>query len=318
VKIVILNAQNLFLLDTPSKRYQYNKPVFKVIELAKAIKEIDPQIIMIMEVGGDESLQNFNKNYLDDNFIPSLIKGNSDRGIELGYLVKRNMPFCYDHYTHKNRPLNFNYPFEKKENQNREQMGLPPLYKSHKFSRDIAELRIYSKDDKNIPKLILLLVHLKSQLDFQNCDKNGKGRREAELKVLIEVYLNLEKKFKHKVPIIIGGDFNGKAQSFETDLEFKTLYDKTTLKDILELINLPIQQRTTLILPPSKISLENPQYDYIFIPQSFEHNVDKGNSGLYRYKNPQTGVPLPYPHEDYDLKDFPSDHYPLVLKLKKF
>ena len=324
MKIAILNAQNLFLLDNPSeyqrktslKRFQYNKPLLKTVELSKAIKEIDPDILMIMEVGGEESLNNFNKNFLDNHFVVSLIPGNSDRGIELGFLIRRKMPFSYDHYTHKNRLIDFNYLFEKKENERRKNINLPIIHKSHKFSRDLAELRIYSKENKELPKMILLLVHLKSQLDIYGNDKNGRGRREAELKTLVNVYIKLEKKFNYKVPIIVGGDFNGNAQSSHTDDEFKYLYEKTDLKDILEFINLPPERRTTLIGPHSEYGLKNPQFDFIFISEKYKNKISLERSGIYYYKNPKTGVPLPYPQEERDMKDFPSDHYPLALQLK--
>jgi hypothetical protein len=166
--------------------------------------------------------------------------------------------------------------------------------------------------------MILLLVHLKSQLDFYGNDTNGKGRREAELKTLINVYIKLEKKYNHKVPIIIGGDFNGNAQASKTDDEFKYLYEKTDLKDILEFTNLPPNRRTTLIGSHSQYGLKNPQFDFIFISEKYKNKISLEKSGIYYYKNSKTGLPLPYPQEERDLRDFPSDHYPLVLEFNNF
>src|SRR5690349_12400091 len=67
-----------------------NKPIAHVRELARAIKDLNPDILMLCEVGGTESLANFSKHFLNDEYAPYLIEGNSDRGIDLGYLVKRS------------------------------------------------------------------------------------------------------------------------------------------------------------------------------------------------------------------------------------
>ena len=268
---------------------------------------------MISEVGGEESLFNFNNKYCNNYFSPTLIKGNSDRGIELGFLIKRGMPFSYSHYTHKNRSIKFNYEFEKKENEKKKKLNLPPLYKPHKFSRDIAELRVFPKGKNEVPAFILLFVHLKSQLDFGGYDENGSKRRGAELKTLIDVYLSLQKKYNNKVPILIGGDFNGNAQLSNHDPEFQYLYEKTDLRDILELLNLPKEQKSTLLLPTSVHKNSTLQFDYLFISQKLKRFVRQKSSGIYYYKNPETGVPLPFPQEENEMRHFPSDHYPLVL-----
>ncbi len=321
LRIATLNAQNLFLLDDPYeyqkktilKKFQPNKPLHKTIDLGKAILEMDPDILMISEVGGEESLCNFNSKYCNNYFSPTLIKGNSDRGIDLGFLIKRGMPFSYNHYTHKNRSINFNYEFEKKENEKKKKQNLPPSYQPHRFSRDIAELRIFPKGQNETPILILLSVHLKSQLDFGGYDENGSKRRRAELKTLIDVYLKLQKKYDNKVPILIGGDFNGNAQFSNSDPEFQYLYEKTDLKDILELIDIPVNQRSTLLHSTSNNEKKSLQFDYIFLSEKLKPVIRQKDSGIYRYKDPETGVPLPFPQDDSDLRHFPSDHYPLVL-----
>ncbi len=321
MRIAVLNAQNLFLLNDPNeyqqktvlKKFQPNKPLYKVIDLGKAIIEMDLDILMISEVGGEESLFNFNNKFCNNYFSPTLIQGNSERGIELGFLIKKGMPFSYSHYTHKNRSINFNYEFEKKENEKKKKLNLPPLYQPHKFSRDIAELRVFPKGKNDIPSLVLLFVHLKSQLNFDGHDEKGSKRRSAELKVLIDVYLNLQKKYNDKVPIFVAGDFNGNAQLSKPDPEFQYIYEKTDLRDILEIIGLPEKQRSTFLHPASANESKPLQLDYIFLSEKLKGLVRENDSGIYYYKNPETGVPLPFPKEDNDLRHFPSDHYPLVL-----
>ena len=80
MRIGILNAQNLFLLNDPYeyqkqtllKKPQVNKPLFKTIDLGKAVLEMDLDILMVSEIGGEESLDNFNKKFCQNYFpIPS-------------------------------------------------------------------------------------------------------------------------------------------------------------------------------------------------------------------------------------------------------
>src|SRR5690606_32967811 len=112
-----------------------NKPLKKVWDVAAAIKDIDADIYMLNEVGGQESLENFNRHFLDDRYTVMLKEGNSHRGIDVGYLVRRGLEneFKFVHLTHKDRPLQFLYPHETQT---------AGGGKSHYFSRDVSELRL--------------------------------------------------------------------------------------------------------------------------------------------------------------------------------
>ncbi|NJL24757.1 MAG: hypothetical protein HC902_06040 [Calothrix sp. SM1_5_4] len=178
-KIAQLNAENLFLfLDDPGERdwrrlsekeWQKlsaatvpNKSLSKTLWLADSLLDINADIVCLNEVGGEESIRNFAKYFLKDRYTPHLIEGNSDRGIDIGYLVKKEFSPKVELRTHKNRPLNFLYPHE-----------APP--KTHYFSRDCAELRVFS-GAPSTPALIILLVHLKSKLDPDGIDPQGRAR----------------------------------------------------------------------------------------------------------------------------------------------
>ena len=120
IKFVLMNAENLFLMfdqalpKTFSKLEENqwqklstsvyeNKPLFKTLHLARTLKDAAADIIMLCEVGGLESLKNFNEHFLDNQFSPILIEGNSDRNIDVGFLIKKSSPFYFDLMTHKNR-----------------------------------------------------------------------------------------------------------------------------------------------------------------------------------------------------------------------
>ena len=67
------------------------KPQEKIEWIARTISEIDADITMLCEMGGLDSLDLFNTKYLNSQYYTSLLKGNSDRGIEMGYLIKKNV-----------------------------------------------------------------------------------------------------------------------------------------------------------------------------------------------------------------------------------
>jgi exonuclease III len=322
LKFCFVNAENMFLMfdEVPtaeslkldeakwqrlSTSVYENKSLQKCLELAKALKEINADIVMLCEVGGFESLKNFNELFLGSAYSPVLTEGNSDRNIDVGFLIRKNLPFYFDLQSNKNRPINYLYPHE------RDSMNKAPST-SHKFSRDVAELRLF-KNDVEKPFLGILLTHLKSRLDPEGIDPGGFERRHAELKTLLEIYKEFVQKHP-QVPLLVAGDFNGNATLTNTDEEFKPLYAETKLKDVLELAGVTSENRSTFYQVRSTSRTEGRQIDFCFFnPELAKYLKDK-SAYVYRYKDEfglDIGVPMTL---DAKLK-LPSDHYPIVFEL---
>ena len=123
-----------------------NKQLSKILEIARLIDDLQPDILCLSEVGGRESLANFSRYFLGDRYAPHLIEGNSDRGIDLGFLVKKNLPLKYDLISHKNRKLDFLYPHEKMSKETGYTHLRSGRVNGHRFSRDVVELRCYNED----------------------------------------------------------------------------------------------------------------------------------------------------------------------------
>lgn len=326
LKFCLFNVENLFLLfdQAVPKNFEKmeeaqwqklstsiyeNKPLFKLKHLARTIQETKADIVMLCEVGGIESLKNFNALFLNGEFSPILIEGNSDRNIDVGYLIRKNQTFYFDLLTHKNRELNFLYPHEiASKNTN-----YPVKVTSHKLSRDCAELRLFTREVEK-PFLIVLLTHLKSPLDPERIDPNGTERRTAELKTCLEIYSELSQQFP-ECPIIFAGDFNGQASSTFTDREFAPLHQTTTLKDIFELANVNSDNRYTFYQVRSGLRSDGRQIDYCFIDEKFKHLLNVESVAVIDFKD-EFGSPLKKP-ETLDQKlSLPSDHYPIVFALE--
>ncbi len=309
MKLCLFNVENFFLLSGPNGD-GLKKPHDKTEWIARTIKEIDADITMLCEVGGLESLDLFNSKYLNSDYQSALLKGNSNRGIELGYLIKKNVPFTFQHISHAQSSIEFNYTFEIEENKKRiahPELIIPP----HKFSRDISELRIL-KDNKVV--MILLLVHLKSKWDREGVDWNGKERRKAELKALVKTYNRLRAEFNFIVPVVVAGDMNGNAQMGRQEPEFDDLYQFSDLQDVMEVMGGPHEERFSFFYFGKENQREAHQLDYIFLPPELHSLIKKEDSGIYLFRD-ERGIPLPYPQESYQRYALPSDHYPIVASL---
>lgn len=300
MKILLWNLENFYLKsDKPTDFKTPGKPVEKVLAIEKIIAEHEPEIIACVEVGKVESLKYFSEQFLNQNYKAYILPGNSDREIELGFLVKKEFEYECSIYSHRDRSLNFNYPHEK---------NLP----SHKFSRDVSELRL--KKNKKL-QMIYLLVHLKSKWDRDGFDFNGVMRREAEVKALTEIYTQYKNTYPH-IPIIIGGDFNGNASLHQTESEFTSIYAQTDLNDALEICQFPLKERTTFIQFNREGLRQLLQLDYQFISPHLLHHLDKENTGIIRFKSPDNQSLIPFPERSFDRAILPSDHYPYLLTLK--
>ncbi|MBK9321783.1 MAG: hypothetical protein IPM97_02300 [Bdellovibrionaceae bacterium] len=333
LKFCFLNAENLFLMfdGVPSKlelpnlsesKWQRlststyeNKPLQKCLDLAKSLKEINADIVMLCEVGGFESLKNFNDLFLDETYSPALTEGNSNRNIDVGFLVRKNMDFYFDLQSNKHRSINYLYPHERDSLKTNYPINLAmPSAMSHKFSRDVAELRLFKKNIEK-PFLLILLTHLKSRLDPEGIDPGGFERRQAELKTLIEIYKEISEKHV-STPMIVAGDFNGNATFSNPDEEFKPLYEATKLRDTLELGSVATENRSTFYQVKTTSKTEGRQIDFCFLNPSAAKLLREKSAYVYRYKDEfglDFGVPMTL---DAKLR-LPSDHYPLVFDLEK-
>jgi endonuclease/exonuclease/phosphatase family metal-dependent hydrolase len=309
LKLCLFNVENFFLLAGPNGD-GFKKPNDKIEWIARTITEINADIIMLCEVGGLDSLDLFNTKYLNSEYYTALLKGNSDRGIEMGYLIKKSFPYSFEHFSHAGISINFNYNFEVLENKKVQDILNPP-YPSHKFSRDISELRL-KKDNKLV--MIILLVHLKSKWDRDGVDWLGKERRKAELKTLVKTYNKLRLEYNYTVPVIVAGDLNGIAQKGFQEPEFDDLYNSTDLEDVMEVMSEPHEQRLSFFYFGKENNREASQLDYILLPKELHGLVKKEDSGIYLFRDTH-GVPLTYPKESYQRYALPSDHYPVVATL---
>lgn len=326
LKLGLYNLENLFLLldqEVPEHYHKMNeaqwqklsssvydpKPLAKCQQIAAIITENNPDIMMLCEVGGIESLNNFNKLFLENKYNIAMMEGNSDRNIDVGFLIKKEAGFFFDIASNRLRPLNYLYPHETTS----KKTGYPIKGQSQYFSRDCAELRLFTKS-KESPFLIILLTHLKSRLDPERIDPGGVERRAAELRTCVEIYKELKAQYKD-TPIVFSGDMNGFAGKPNTDAEFLPIYAETDLQDVLELANVSADKRSTFYQIKNGGKTEGKQIDYCFVSNNLCDKVVKTDAHVYRYKD-RFGSALDLPKSIDEKLKLASDHYPLFFNLE--
>lgn len=252
-----------------------NKHIQKVMDSSKVIQEINADIYILTEMGGRESLNNFNKLFLNNEYQTLLKDGNSSRGIEIGFLVKQGINVKVA--SNKNIILG----------------------NGKKFSRSIAELRIFNEKDEL--QKIILGVHLKSKIHGED-DFEGIEQRTHELNALKTYILELRNELN--VPILVGGDFNCSWNDYEFTSFADGLFEfhkqkNSTEKEFCTFVNFRLNRVLT-------------QIDFVF---STDDVFDLENCYTYRFKD-SYGYSLGIPDSFEEKKYLPSDHFPLVAVIK--
>ncbi len=310
---MLWNVENLFIyIDKPlqsdlaslseeqwqrlSKATTPNKYLNKILDLKRCIKNNDPDILMLNEVGGTESIENFNTYFLDSAYQAHLIEGNSDRGIDVGYLVKKSLPYDVNLSSHKNTQIDLQYPGDAAD-------------KKYYLSRDIAELNLSAN---NQTKAILLLTHLKSKLDPEGIDTEGITRRTAEARLLTDVYIEKQNS-NPDTPVFVAGDFNGILKD-PRHSEFQYLRDKTPLVDVLNYSKAyKNEKRVTQVQFRMNLRTDY-QFDYILLNPKFANRIDE-NETFIDLLTDANNSPLTLPRTLEQRFSLPSDHYPVITKI---
>lgn len=317
LRIGLLNCEDLFVFMDQSngqpietlneKEWQSmsssptgNKPLRKLRWLADTLTAMDADILLLNEIGGRESMDNFARYFLKGRYQPYMVEGNSDRGIDIGYMVRRTLEGRFLLRSHRHRALKFNYPNEVESRR-----------KTHYFSRDLQELRWYDVDGKTL-KMIFLLVHLKSRLDPRGVDPGGRLRRRAEAELLSEIYKEIRAEFPG-TSVVVGGDFNGQAAGPKPDEEFLCLLD-TDLSEAFHQLNIPPEKSASQVSLPKNGRAQLLKIDHIFLSPELHSNLVAEGSEVFLYRS-ELGIPMPYVGSIESRNALPSDHYPLVINL---
>ena len=253
-----------------------------------AIREMNADFQLLVEVENLAALQTFNKDYLNDDFVPFVIDGNDTRGIDVALLVKKNLRIEIEYRSHKN-------------------------YAGKVFSRDAPVALVFDLDNNGkrlgSPRLAIMLVHQKSKRTDPDKEDQTAQVRKAQAIAALEIVELIKTEFQEQFPVIIGGDFNTAVHSSP---ETRPYFD-FGFKDSLDMIDQPVphNQRDThyYFSPTGEMHAE--QIDALLV-SSESDVVSKADIYPTRDKN---GTALPSPKSFEEREERPSDHLPIGIEI---
>tara|TARA_B100001971_G_scaffold214325_1_gene251088 strand:+ start:1751 stop:2833 length:1083 start_codon:yes stop_codon:yes gene_type:complete len=265
----------------------------KVKEIAKIIKEEDLDILILQEVEGIEPLIKFNAVHLDGKYQVIMQRGNDTRGIEIGFLIKKDLPFTVMLHSHSSRKVTAESGKEEKI-----------------FSRDVPSLHIRFNDTSatDPPDLIISGTHYKSQRDRKNDPGSRKlrARQVEETKKILQEY----KEVYPNTPVLLGGDFNA---DIHNSPEFSALFEDGFLKDSFDIIDNPLSKeaRITQTFHPWEGPTKQSQLDAILVDENATSLIN--DAKVYRYKD-VNGKERPIPQSYIQREQNPSDHFMVFVE----
>lgn len=261
--------------------------------IASVILDNNLDVVVLQEVENEAALKAFTEQYLNDLYEPLISHGNDARGIQVAYLIKKDLPFQIELLSHA------------------KSMAVDPVSGATKpiFSRDLPALKIWSEGQnpsREDPILILFGTHFKSKRNRPG-DIQSRLLRGTQVRAASEIIEN-EMKAHPSSFVMIAGDFNGDVR---LEAEFDPL--KRFLKDAFELQpHVPNDMdRVTHTYHPRDGATQFSQIDAFFVKNS-EPSLIK-ETFVYRYKD-ASGNTKPIPRSYDERRENPSDHFPVILK----
>lgn len=277
---------------TPNREPVPLKSLDAVQKMARAIKDNHYDILVLEEVENIEALKIFNRDFLNNEYDSYLIEGNDVRGIDVGFYVKKDLPFFIEHKTHKTEtwrdPINGNKV-------------------STLFSRDLP-LMLFKLKKTGKPLFALFGTHFKSKLDRKG-DPESRVLRKAQVERASALIKSYQAKWGKDTPVLIAGDFNGEIAR---EKEFTSLKKVAALSDSLDLVKpaLTKDERVTHTYHPKDGTIWS-QLDAVLVNDAAAELVESGE--VYRYKDSQ-GAPWPLPTSFMETMKNPSDHFPVRIE----
>ncbi|MCR4296118.1 MAG: hypothetical protein NUW21_11340, partial [Elusimicrobia bacterium] len=160
----------------------------------RIILENDLDVVTLAEVENIAALRDFNERYLEGRYDVRLIEGNDERGIDVAFLVKKDLPFLVEQRSHK------------------DETWLDPVLGGGPrplFSRDLTAL-VVRAPGRAAPLFVMFGTHYKSKRD-RDGDPQSNILRAAQVERSAGIIARYRAEFGADVPVMLAGDFNGEV-----------------------------------------------------------------------------------------------------------
>ena len=266
------------------------KPEMKLAGVAATFLRADPDVAVVEEVTSLEALQYVNEKYLGSRYVVILIPGNDKRGINIGILVKRDLPFDFEVQSYRN----MSHPVTGK-----------PL-----FSRDLPVVTFREKNSApdSPPVFVAMGTHYKSQRPEPG-DPQSILARGDQVQGTIAIIKHYEERFGADLPIFLLGDYN---REVGTASEFKALWAEGGMKDSFDMA--PADHS----VPPGQARYTEKYFNddgQIFWSQLDSISGSRSVQALGLFTDAQIlayldakGQPMGWPMSVAEFEKVPSDH----------
>lgn len=273
-----------------------SKPAWAREKLAQTIIDLNADVLCLQEVEGIDVAEQFNKRYLNDQYVTLGTRGNDSRGIQIIFYIKKAL---LDHVNIKMRSF---------KNETWIDPTKPQIGEQKLFSRDLLtlELRNIDTPEDSPPNLVLFGTHLKSKRDRPG-DKQSKIKRGAQVQRTVEIIKDYQKKYGEDLAIIELGDHNG---AFNFESEFAPLIEDSGLINVMNFseISVVLSDRITHTYHPRDEIDRFQEIDGIFFTESLATKIN--SSEVIPYKN-NRGQKLSFARTKAQRDKQPSDHRPV-------
>lgn len=300
LKIMGQNFENLgTFIET--KRDQNGQEKQVILEKPESLKRAmgirvlkqNPDIIVGAEVKDIQTATDYAEKYLKGLYQPILIEGNDQRGIDLCFFIKKDLPIDIQVQSNKEIPTPQN------------QEVIDPL-----FSRDLPVLLIRQANalPKSEPLMIIAGVHYKAQMPDPVKDQKALVRRTKQVIGTMEILKGLKETYPDS-PVFVLGDFNNDIRNSP---EFKPFYDNQFVDSMnIAKDSPPTDQRGTQYFfftekdPGKNGVLSNEQLDVVFTDPNAQKYVV--SAGIQRDVD-ENGKERPKPQTPDEVDLRASDH----------
>ncbi len=277
------------------------KPDEQIQQLRKILNEVNPDIAVLTEVESLTALKTLSSE-ITSPYKSFLVEGNDMRGIDIGFLIKSDLPIKGEIISHKDR--------EWKDPVTRRKTPL--------FSRDLPVL-LLRKDNNPKPFLMIFGMHAISKRGRPG-DFESTRLRTAQFDGALNIIAEFRAKFGTDVPVVLAGDFNTSVMFAP---EFQAI--RQTLASAFDLAQntIPRAARVThtyhedYIDPTDGSTHERTSMDQLDDIRLLGISGESVLSAfVYRYKD-EDGFTVPFAVSSELRYKQNSDHLPVVVEISR-
>lgn len=269
------------------------KKLRAVLGVAQTLAAMQADIIVLQEVSSQSVLRFLSDHALKGEYHALLVPANDHRGFEIGFLIRRDLPFQVHYESHQDMSMLTRDGFE-------------PV-----FSRDAPalEFRPIGQSENVTPSFVLVGVHQKSMRPAPG-DPDGSIHRRGQVDATLKILADYDRRYRRPVRSIVAGDFNADLRKAR---ELTPLFSR--LRDVFDLApDGPAKENRATQFYFARGSFPDfHQFDGILVSPGLQRGIL--HAEVFPYMN-DLGEVEANPQSFRERRALPSDHRPVVAEIQ--